>query len=66
VRKEEAMPSRKKQKPLEEVPSVRTTVVLPEPLWRAAKIRALEERRDLRDLIIEGLELVLAGKRGGR
>jgi hypothetical protein len=45
---------------------VKTTVHLPEPLWRAAKIRALEERKDLRDLIIAGLELVLARKKGGR
>ncbi len=60
------MATRKERGRAEGPPGVRTTVVLPEPLWRAAKIRALEERRDLRDLIIEGLELVLAAKKGGR
>jgi hypothetical protein len=50
----------------EGVPVVKTTVHLPEDLWRAAKIRALEERRDLRDLLIEGLQLVLARKKGGK
>jgi len=42
---------------------VKTTLLLPEELWQRAKVRAVEERRDLRDLLIEGLELVLA-KRG--
>ena len=41
---------------------VKTTVHLPESLWRQVKIRALEERKDLRDLIIEGLQHVLARK----
>lgn len=45
---------------------VKTTVHLPEDLWRQAKIRALEERRDLRDLLIEGLQLVLGRKKGGK
>jgi len=41
---------------------VKTTLLMPESLWREAKIRALEEKRDLRDLLLEGLEIVL--KRG--
>jgi len=41
---------------------VKTTVNLPEELWRAAKIRAIDERTDLRGLILEGLQLVLARK----
>ena len=41
---------------------VKTTVHLPEDLWRAAKIRAMDERSDLRTLLIRGLELVLAQK----
>ena len=41
---------------------VKTTLLMPEDLWRQAKIRALEEKRDLRELLIEGLEIVL--KRG--
>jgi len=44
---------------------VKTTLLMPEALWRQAKIRALEENRDLRDLLLEGLELVLKRKRGG-
>jgi hypothetical protein len=41
---------------------VKTTVNLPEETWRAAKIRAMDERTDLRALILEGLALVLARK----
>jgi hypothetical protein len=41
---------------------VRTTVEIPEDLWERAKRRALDERGDLRRLIIEGLELRLARK----
>jgi len=41
---------------------VRTSVVLPEPLWLKAKQRAAEEHTDLRALIIEGLEHVLSRK----
>jgi hypothetical protein len=39
--------------------TVKTTLVMPEELWRRAKVRAMEERRDLRDLLIEGLEVIL-------
>jgi hypothetical protein len=46
-----------------DVDLVKTTVHLPEPLWRQAKIAALEDRKDLRDLIIEGLQAVLANRR---
>jgi len=35
---------------------IRTTVEIPEELWVAARQRALDERSDLRRLIIEGLE----------
>ena len=45
---------------------VKTTLLMPEELWRRAKIRALEEHRDLRDLLLEGLELVLKRGRGGK
>lgn len=38
---------------------VKTTVEIPENLWERAKKRALEERTDLRALILEGLELRL-------
>jgi predicted DNA-binding ribbon-helix-helix protein len=39
---------------------VRTSVVLPEELWLRAKDLAARQHRDLRALIIEGLQLVLA------
>jgi len=43
---------------------VKTTLLLSEDLWQRSKMRAVEERCDLRDLLIRGLELVLS-KRGG-
>ena len=46
-------------------PAVKTTLLLPEELWKRAKVRAAEERRDLRQLLIEGLELVLSKRKGG-
>lgn len=46
---------------------IRTTVEIPEELWERAKRRAVDERSDLRRLIIEGLEwrLKKAVKKGG-
>ena len=35
---------------------VKTTVELPGELWRAAKIRAMDERADLRTVLIRALE----------
>ncbi len=42
---------------------VKTSLYLPEDLWKAAKHQALEEGVDLRDLIIRGLELVTKRRR---
>ena len=42
--------------------TVKTTVDLPESLWRAAKIRAMDERTDLRSVIIAALEAYLKTK----
>ncbi len=46
---------------------VKTTVDLPEDLWKAAKIRAMDERTDLRSVIIAALEqhLKTKPKKGG-
>ena len=46
---------------------VKSTVAFPHDLWLRAKHKALEERCDFRQLVIEGLELRLAkkNKRGG-
>ncbi len=41
---------------------VKTTVDLPEVLWRAAKIRAMDERKDLRSVIIAALEAYIKAK----
>lgn len=51
----------KKAKPATE----KTTINLPKDLKLQAKLHALRTRRDLQDLIAEGLRLVLARK-GGR
>jgi hypothetical protein len=44
---------------------VKTTVLLPEKLWRAAKVQAVDQRGDLRDVIIAALEVYLAKSRKG-
>lgn len=36
--------------------TVKTTVDLPEALWRTAKMRAMDERTDLRAVIIAALK----------
>ncbi len=40
---------------------VKTTVELPETLWGRAKRRAIDERSDLRTVIIKALEQSLKG-----
>ena len=42
---------------------MKTTVDLPDPLFVAAKKRAAEERRPLRDLIADGLRARLKGSK---
>jgi hypothetical protein len=44
--------------------NVKTTVDLPQDLWRAAKIRAMDEHSDLRSVIIAALRSYL-GLRDG-
>lgn len=38
---------------------MKTTVDLPEEVWRAAKIRAMDERTDLRSVIVAALRAYL-------
>ncbi len=45
---------------------MKTTIDLPDELYVAAKKRAVEERRPMRDLIEQGLRSRLAAKRGPR
>jgi hypothetical protein len=39
--------------------NVKTTVELPQELWRAAKIRAMDEQTDLRSVVIAALGVYL-------
>ena len=39
--------------------NVKTTVDLPQELWRAAKIRAMDEQTDLRSIVIAALRAYL-------
>ena len=39
--------------------SVKTSLDLPESFWKAAKIRAAQERTDLRSIILAALEAYL-------
>ncbi len=43
--------------------TVKTTVELPEGLWRAAKIRAMDQRTDLRSVLIAALASYLRASR---
>lgn len=51
-----------KKKP-EKPDVVKTSLVLPHDLWSQAKALAAAERKDLRDLIAEGLQLVLKSRK---
>ena len=46
--------------------AVKTTVERPGELWRAAKIRAMDERADLRTVLIRALEEYLRDSEPGR
>lgn len=39
---------------------VKTTIELPESIWRATKQRALDDNRDMRSVVIAALETFLA------
>lgn len=45
---------------------VKTTIVLPEALWARAKKRAVDDRADLRTVVIAALEAHLKAQRGAR
>jgi hypothetical protein len=47
-----------------ENPTVKTTVDLPQDLWRAAKIRAVNDNTDLRSVIIAALNSYLQARDG--
>ena len=41
---------------------MKTSVDIPDDLWKSAKILAVEEKKDLRDIIIEALQEHLSKK----
>lgn len=51
---------------------VKTTLRVPEPIWKAARVRALDERRSFQDVLADALAVYLKtpikkrGKEGGR
>jgi hypothetical protein len=51
-----------KQKPVADE-TVKTSVKLPKALWREATVRAIDEGRDLQDVVAAALELYLKGGR---
>jgi len=51
----------------EGVTTVKTSIELPEDLWKKAKFRAVEERNNLQDVIAAALrEYLKVGKKGGK
>lgn len=42
--------------------NVSTNIHIPTPLWKAIKIKAAEEGKTMRELILEGLKLILEGE----
>ncbi len=43
---------------------VKTSLALPRALWKAAHVRALDEGRDMQDVIASALELYLKAPKG--
>ncbi len=43
---------------------VKMTVAIPHSLWKRSKFRAVEEERDLREIVIDALERYLAETKG--
>lgn len=46
--------------------TVKTTLAIPPALWREAKVRALDEGRDLRDVLLDALRAYLAKPMEGK
>ena len=42
---------------------MKTSVDIPDDLWKASKILAVEERKDLKDIIVEALKEYLRKKK---
>lgn len=51
----------------EGVRTVKTSIEIPEEIWRAAKIRAMDERKNFQDLVAAALrEYLKRPKKGGK
>ena len=47
--------------------TVKTSIEIPEDVWRAAKIRAMDERKNFQDLVAAALrEYLKRPKKGGK
>lgn len=44
-------------------PTVKTSLRLPEEVWRAAKVQALDERRDFQDVVADALRAYVKANR---
>lgn len=46
--------------------TTKTSIEIPEDVWRAAKIRAMDEKKNLQDIVAEALrEFLKKPKKGG-
>ncbi len=50
----------------EPIATVKTTIRLPQPLWRAAHIAALDQGLDFQDVVALALKSYLEAQKGGR
>jgi hypothetical protein len=49
------------------VRTMKTSIEIPEDVWRAAKIRAMDEKRNFQDVVTEALrEYLKKQKKGGK
>ncbi len=49
------------------VKTVKTSIDIPEEVWRAAKIRSMDEKRNFQDVVADALrEYVRKPKKGGK
>jgi predicted HicB family RNase H-like nuclease len=51
---------------MEQPAMVKMTVLIPKELHRRAKVRAAETDRDMREVVIEALEVLLRAERKGK
>ena len=48
------------------VRTMKTSIEIPEDVWRAAKIRAMDEKKNFQDIVAEALrEFLKRSKKGG-